>query len=178
VAELCKVPEKLFLKNIIGAPSATIYRNKLGIEYDCKLQWLVDLDFYIRILSNNPHLIYTPELLIITATNAAHQVTEICKNNAVIDMFEHLYLYHKIVKKVSDHPSTQYVWFRLFERYQIYSQVDLKHLGIELPSDILSLFFTAYHQAWLKRTPYRIYVRLPEPLKRVIRFIFIRKNPF
>lgn len=173
VAQLILAPEKLFLNNLIGAPSATIYRNGLGIEYDCKLQWLVDVDFYIRLLCKNPHLAYTPEILIAAANNAGHQITERCKNNAAIDMFEHLYLYQKIAPKISGDPGVQFVWFRLFERYQIYSPADLKRLRIALPSleNLLQPFFEAYRQAWLKRTPYRVYARLPESLKRVIRFI-------
>jgi len=173
VAQLISAPEKLFLNNLIGAPSATIYRNGLGIEYDCKLQWLVDVDFYIRLLSKNSHLVYTPEILIAAANNAGHQITELCKNNAAIDLFEHLYLYRKIAAKIAGDAGVQFVWFRLFERYQIYSQADLKSRGIELQSfeTLLQPFFKAYRQIWLKRTPYRVYARLPESLKCVIRRI-------
>lgn len=176
VAQLIAAPEKLFLNNLIGAPSATIYRNGLGIEYDCKLQWLVDVDFYIRLLCRNSHLVYTPEVLVAAAINAGHQITERCKNNATMDLFEHQYLYQKIAPKISGDPGVQFVWFRLFERYQIYSQADLKHHGIELSNleNMLLPFFEAYRQTRLRRTPYRIYARLPEPSKRIIRFIYYK----
>lgn len=177
VAKLIEAPEKLFLYNIIGAPSATIYRNKLGIEYDGNLQWLVDIDFYVRILSSNSRFVYTPEVLIETTTDAAHQITETYKNNAALDIFEHLYLYKKIAPKISADLDIQCLWFRLFEKYQIYSLADLEHYGTELPSlgEILLPFFMAYRQKHLKRTPFRVYARLPEPLKRIIRFFLSGK---
>lgn len=174
VDQLIEAPEKLFFKNIIGAPSATIYRNGLDFEYDTNLQWLVDVDFYIQLLSKNSNVVYTPEVLIAAATNATHQITELCKSNAPIDLFEHMYLYEKIAPKISGDPGVQPVWFRLFERYQIYSQEDLKQYGIRFQSfeALLKPFFEAYHQAWLKRTPYRFYARLPESFKNVIRLIY------
>jgi len=177
VAKIIDAPEQLFFSNLIGAPSATIYRNRLAIEYDCRLQWLVDVDFYIRVLSNNPHLIYTPEVLIDTTTDAAHQITEICKNNAAIEIFETLYVYQKISKKISGDLNNQTIWFRLFEKYQIYTLTDLKKQRIALPQSLEAMllpFFIAYRQTWLKRTPYRIYTHLPESLKCAIRFLFTR----
>jgi glycosyltransferase involved in cell wall biosynthesis len=180
VAQLAAAPEKLFLNNLIGAPSSTIYRSGLGLEYDCTLKWLVDIDFYIRLLIRNSHIVYTPEVLIATATNASHQITELCKNNAAIDVFEHLYLYQKIAPRISGDSGVQYVWFRLFERYQIYSQADLQRQGVEFSGSekILLPFFEAYCQARLKRTLYRFYARLPETLKGVIRFFYYKAMLF
>lgn len=37
----------IYVGNVVGAPSATIFRNK-GIHYDNKLRWLIDMDFYLR----------------------------------------------------------------------------------------------------------------------------------
>jgi glycosyltransferase involved in cell wall biosynthesis len=171
LASLRVSPASLFINNFIGAPSATIYRNGLGLEYDGALRWLVDVDFYIQMLHINSRFCYTPEVLIATATNASHQITELCRNNASVDMFEHLYEYNKIIYLVPDDMSVQDVWFRLFERYQVYSLEDLKHCGGESTeyANLLLPFFDAYAQVWLKRTPYRMYARLPEMFKRVIR---------
>ncbi len=173
VAQLVATPEKLFLSNLIGAPSATIYRNGLGVEYDCSFKWLVDVDFYIRLLQKNSQIVYTSQVLIDTTTNASHQITELCKNNAAVEMFEYLHLYHKISSKLSEDIGVKYVWFRLFERYQIYDHADLKrHGGVLSDSEnMLRPFFASYRQAWLRRTPYRVYACLPDFLKRITRFL-------
>ncbi len=42
----------LYIGNTIGAPSATIYRNK-GIKFDRNLSWLIDMDFYLRQMDVN-----------------------------------------------------------------------------------------------------------------------------
>lgn len=170
LARLSGMPEMLFFGNVIGAPSATIYRNGLGVEYDRNMKWLVDIDFYIRILQQNPQFAYTPEVLIVTPTNAVHQVTEICRNSALIELQEHLFLYQKIFAKLHAEPATRHTWFRLFEKYSIHSHSDIEHIGAKLPSpDLLDTIFNAYRREWVKRGPYRIYGRLPEPLKRAIR---------
>lgn len=178
LAKLSATPEKLFFGNAIGAPSATIYRNGLGIEYDRSMKWLVDIDFYIRTLLQNPCFVYTPEVLVVTTTNAVHQVTETCKNNAAIDLLEHTLLYQKIAPKLLSELDTQYVWFRLFEKYRAYSQKDFERLGVKLPSpdSFLAPFFSAYRREWLKRVPYRVYACTPEPLKRVIKFLLNLRN--
>ena len=176
IAQLLRTPESLFLYNSIGAPSATIYRNGLGLEYDCKLKWLVDVDFYIRFLSKNPNFVHTTDILIATATNASHQITKLCKDNLGIDMYEHIYLYQKIHSKISSDSRTQGVWFRLFERYQVYSEADLRLHGIELSlfDNVLLPFFQAYNQVWIKRLPHRLHVNLPEFVKQIIRFFITR----
>ena len=170
---LSAMPEKLFFGNVIGSPSATIYRNGLGMEYDRRMKWLGDIDFYIRILQQNPRFVYMPEVLITTPTNAIHQVTEICKSSAAIELFEYMLLYQKVAPKLLSDPDTKYVWFRLFEKYRIYSQNDLERLGVKTPSSekILETFFNTYHRERLKRIPYRIYARLPETIKREINFL-------
>lgn len=54
----------LLSSNIIGPPSVTIYRNDKKIFYDRKLQWLVDIDFYIRYLKNSKFCYINQSLLI------------------------------------------------------------------------------------------------------------------
>lgn len=171
LAKLSATPEKLFCGNVIGAPSATIYRNGLGIAYDNRMKWLVDIDFYIRVLQQNNRFAYTSEVLITTPTNVPHQVTEKCKNNAAIELAEYLLLYRKVASQLQGDPDTRYTWFRLFEKYQIYRQKDLDQIGIELPLSgvLLTSFFSRYQDQWLSRLPYRVYAHLPEPLKRLIR---------
>ena len=58
----------LYLGNTIGAPSAVIVRksalDKWGITYDTNLTWLVDEEYYLQILQNNPHYAFTVKPLI------------------------------------------------------------------------------------------------------------------
>lgn len=54
----------LFISNQIGAPSATIYRRNLDVEFDEKSNWASDVFLYFEILKRNPNFVYTEEPLI------------------------------------------------------------------------------------------------------------------
>ena len=159
---LIKNPENLFFGNFIGAPSATIYRSNLGLEYDTDMKWLVDVDFYIRVLQINGHFAYSPKTLITTTSGALHQVTETCQNSVKTDFFEHFLLYKKISAKLNDNSRVRKKWFAMFEKYQIFNQNDLLKNGIKLKStdiSILTPFFEDYKKCNLARLPYRIYLQ-------------------
>ena len=50
VERFAVAPTLLFAGNLVGAPSATIYRRSVGLDYDKRLKWLADVDFYISVL--------------------------------------------------------------------------------------------------------------------------------
>ena len=51
-------PEFLFFKNMIGAPSASLYINNKAFCYDIAFKWLVDVDFYVQYLFHFKRKIY------------------------------------------------------------------------------------------------------------------------
>ncbi len=164
-------PEELFFGNIVGAPSATIYRNYLGIEYDQRMKWLVDVDFYIRLLQKNIYFVYSSEALVVTTSGANHQITKTCENNAEIEMLEYLMLYQQVGSKLENDLFAQRLWFRLFEKYRIYSIQDIEErLGINVSlynEKILAKLFNSYHEKWLSRIPNKVYACLPKSIKAV-----------
>lgn len=83
----------LFLGNTIGAPSATIYRSSAGV-YDENLTWLVDMEFYMGILKNNPCFCYTEKPLISIGVSK-EQLTEECRDDHEINIREYGYIYNK-----------------------------------------------------------------------------------
>ncbi|MHB8171614.1 MAG: glycosyltransferase family 2 protein [Thermincolia bacterium] len=121
----------LFFGNIIGAPSATIYRKKVNKNFDPKLKWLVDLDFYIDILKENQEFVFCTKPLICTTDGAEHQLTRECAGNRNIEVFEWVYLYNKIEKKIN-FQHFNFFW-GLFEKYNINSLNDILELGIQSP---------------------------------------------
>lgn len=85
----------LFLVNMIGAPSATLFRNQ-GKYFDEQLKWLVDIDYYMRILQENPKYADTEQPLVSIGLLET-QVTRSCladrelifrENGYVFDKFE------------------------------------------------------------------------------------------
>ena len=85
----------LFIDNVIGAPSATICRRTTSnIFYDTSLKWLVDMDYYMQLLSENAIFVYTNEPLICIGLSS-EQITCDCSANSALILNEYIYLYHK-----------------------------------------------------------------------------------
>ncbi len=123
-------PRILFYGNFIGSPSATIYRRNIKLEYDVQLKWLVDVDFYIRTLSNNKYFSYRAKPLVCIGISD-DSVTAACAGNRSVELFEYLYLYRKI--SPGGRLGLRYyamMWW-IFMRYGVTSREDLIDLGMD-----------------------------------------------
>jgi len=92
--KLRKDPLIIFSRNLIGAPSAVIYRKTNLILFDENLKWLVDVDFYIQKISRK-NISFT-DMDLVTTFGAEGRVTDICNNDKNIEIFEHFYILEKI----------------------------------------------------------------------------------
>ena len=95
VDNISKDPTILFLANIIGSPSATIYRKKYQLEFDVAVRYVVDFDFYIRYLLFNPNISFLNEGLVYITNKSPYQVTHEFIWNRRETIFEYLYEYNK-----------------------------------------------------------------------------------
>ena len=84
----------LYLGITIGAPSAVIVRGSIMAEYDEKLTWLVDMEYYMNLLKHTPHFIYTEKPLVSIGVGD-DQLTEACRDNKELNVFEYGYIYKK-----------------------------------------------------------------------------------
>jgi glycosyltransferase involved in cell wall biosynthesis len=186
LAELRADPASLFLGNCIGAPSATICRRGLALEYDRRMKWLVDVDYYYRVLMHNGRFACSDEPLISTPTNANHQVTEVCRDDAQVELGEAMLLFGKFTPAQRECPPVRRGWHQLFRRFRIRKLADFPRLGLPVPDDV-DYFEALLRQRvprWLAalrrlRDPkllalklfYRVYPRVPafirRPLKRL-----------
>lgn len=92
--ELEKEPETVYKGNQLGAPSVCIFRNHKNYLFDPKLIWMVDSDFYIRVIAENGKFIYSPELLVNIGISE-HQITQQCMTDIAISIKEKIYLSKK-----------------------------------------------------------------------------------
>lgn len=90
-----QAPEVLVFGNIIGAPSAIIFRRPPEFAFDEALQWVVDIDAYLRLLSGGVEFKFIAEPLVCVSSGMSHQVTHLLENNPVLRVAEHLHLYSK-----------------------------------------------------------------------------------
>jgi glycosyltransferase involved in cell wall biosynthesis len=87
-------PYELLKRNRIGAPSVAIFRSSLNIEFDKNLKWLVDVDFYLRILLKNRKIAFINEELINIGIQE-NRVTDFCAQNNDLQEYEHKYVADK-----------------------------------------------------------------------------------
>jgi hypothetical protein len=175
-------PASLFCGNCIGAPSATICRRGLGLDYDRRMKWLVDVDYYYRALMRNGRFGYAPEPLIGTPTNASHQVTEICRDDGQVELGEAMQLFAKFTPVQRDHPLVKQGWRRLFRRFRMRKLHDFERYGLPRPVETVYFRKLLFQSLWrweLLLDPkllalkvfYRLYPRMPAfirgPLKRI-----------
>lgn len=149
----------LFFKNLINAPSATIYRNNLNIYFDKQFKWLVDVDFYITLLENNNNIAYTDLELICITNGAIGQITQEVQYDKIVQVREHIFLLSKIINRVKSQKNYLIFFDELFLRYEINSIKDLQQI-CDVP-DILKVFLDKVFQNLhkfkiLKRIKYRL----------------------
>jgi glycosyltransferase involved in cell wall biosynthesis len=135
-------PELLFQNNWVGAPSTTIYRSEMQISYDNKMKWLVDVDFYIRAIKKSKNFAYSSLPLITTPKGVEHQVTEACKDNKEVELYEAFRLFHKLFVNKHDSRKLLIPLAKLFIKYNIESFSDLEKLGIVEDRDLVQQIFT------------------------------------
>ncbi len=98
---LNKNPALLFFGNKVGAPSVCLFRNPPEFLFDPKLKWVVDVYFYIQMLSASPDFVFIERDLITSASGVSHSVTNECMTREV-QVVEYVYLYEKIKKAAAN----------------------------------------------------------------------------
>jgi len=116
--EIKQNPNHLFFGNLIGPPSSVIFKKSDVIYFDVNLKWVVDVDFYIRMLKNSKSYCFIKEPLICSVNNAKHSVTNDCINKEV-EIYEYIYLYKKLNN--ANTFGIKYIKFfkNLFKKYNV-----------------------------------------------------------
>ena len=107
LVELKNHPLLLYSNNIVGAPSTTIIRNNPELRFDRNLKWHVDIEYYIRQITRNAKIAYSSELLVVTFL-AEGRVSDKCKGNKKVEVFEYFYLLGKIAIQRKSYSTSSY----------------------------------------------------------------------
>ncbi|HTB30405.1 MAG TPA: glycosyltransferase family 2 protein [Bacteroidia bacterium] len=120
-------PDLLFFRNVIGGPSAIIYRRDINMEYDRNLKWLVDIDFYIRVLNHHRSVAYCNESLICTTDGAEGQITQAVINDKQIQIKEYSILFNKLLESGTTIKKSRFSLFfkLLFNKFKVKSFSEL-----------------------------------------------------
>jgi glycosyltransferase involved in cell wall biosynthesis len=149
----------LFHKNLIGAPSTGFYRKTLSIQYDTALIWLVDIEYYIRLLAT--HKVKYIDKPLITTVISEGQLTTGFKNNRALEIREFLYCYSKYIRSfdLQNKKILRKRLLDLFSEFDVKDVADLRSLGLISPIPFFAkvlLFFCKINRQYSFRLLYRL----------------------
>lgn len=183
-----KDPLCLFQGNLIGAPSAIAYRRTLKIQFDERMKWLVDLDFYLAALLAVGAFAFIKQPLVGISILDPSRVTAESEKNGYVELLEYLIFYYKVVDRfgIRLRPFL-HIWM-IFDRYDVKTVEDLVLFDIPLayvhPSIKTLLLFKAIYYKFLMAT--QVFYKLVSPssllrlaLTRIaFLYTFVRHRPW
>lgn len=146
LARIKQNPKTLYNDNRIGSPTAIMYRKNNEL-FDEKIKYVVDVEFYIRLLSKNKNFVFIDKPLIVNTSNHAGQVTAASLNKAT-QVGEYTYLYNKLYKNKLPGVELTRFFISLFKKYDVKSLNDKEAFYIQVPQPAwyfrLLLFISKY----------------------------------
>jgi len=130
-------PLLLIVGNVIGAPSVTFFKKNSEL-FDENIKWLVDLDYYIRMIKNNPDFIFINKPLICVSAGATHQITNDCKNIKV-EFTEWFYIYNKYKNGKKFSLKEIMYLFKLVYKYKVSSITELPSPAVIPNKEVLTI---------------------------------------
>ena len=128
--KLATHPEGLLLGNIIGPPSNVMIRKNVSLRYTVPFIWLVDVDYYMRLLQKGYKYYFINESLVSVGIHD-QQTTAFVQQNKKIILKEHLLLAIAQGSSLFSDIRIYDLYWRLMRNYGIKSAAQLKELGIE-----------------------------------------------
>jgi glycosyltransferase involved in cell wall biosynthesis len=125
--KLLQNPAVLFSRNVIGAPSVVMQKKSIEEYYDRNIKWLVDIDFYIRVLSKTKP-VYIDKVLVHIGIGK-EQVTQDCFRQRPIEIPENFYLLNKVGIKQLRSLIIYDAWWRLMRNLEIRNENEIRESG-------------------------------------------------
>ncbi len=113
VNKLNNDPYLLLKGNIIGPPSCVLFP-KTKIVFDKNIKWLVDVDFYIRLMVENNYKVYYIPKIFFENCMDNHNITNEYLFDQELQLNEYLYLLNKYSKKMSFYQKNSYLIYTYF----------------------------------------------------------------
>lgn len=114
-------------KNFLGNPSTTLVSCKLKpYQYDTRIKWLIDFDFYTWYFTNNKRFIYINETIISFAIHSS-QVTNSVKHNPNIEIPESFLLLEKYGQEILKNIFVYDFFWRLYRNLNIKNLHDFEN---------------------------------------------------
>ena len=130
-------PLAIYRKNYIGHPSTTLIKNDRQDWFDKTLKWVVDIEFYIRLLREKKSFHAINKSLICIGMGS-EQITQTAFYNKQIELPENFYLLNKLGKNALNNIFVYDHFWRLMRNLDIKSVDEIKTytIDIAIPKEI------------------------------------------
>ena len=128
--DMSKRPHHILRANVIGPPSNTMLRKGIQIRYDESYIWLVDVDYYIQLLTKGYQYHYLNQHLVSIGLHE-DQTTVFCRNNEDVIVKENIWFAHKLGNAAFNDVLIYDYYWRLLRNYSVRSIADLNAMGVE-----------------------------------------------
>jgi glycosyltransferase involved in cell wall biosynthesis len=137
--KLIKNPFRLFSSNELGHPSVMIFRKSIPETFDERFTWIVDWEYYIRLLKNHK-VKFIPKPLVVISKNET-QLTNVCFRNASIEIPEMLMFYDKHGHITFNQIITYDAWWRFVRNLSLRSIEDITRYSgsLMIPQPIIRI---------------------------------------
>ncbi len=117
-------PLYLFRTNYIGHPSTTLIKNELKQWFDETVKWVVDFEFYIRVL--RAYDFYAIKQPLIQIGIGSEQITKASFRKREVELPENFYLLHKLGATALNYIFVYDYYWRLLRNLKITSAAELE----------------------------------------------------
>ncbi len=125
---ILRQPLLLLSENIIGPPSVTLFHKTVLEQYDERMKWRVDLEYYIRVLLKEKEVYHIQDNLIHVGVSES-QVTNYCINVPKVEIPEGFIILEKYGTTPLKNMIVYDAWWRILRNCQIRSKKDLTQFG-------------------------------------------------
>lgn len=117
-------PLYLFRTNYIGHPSTTLIKNELAQWFDESIKWVVDFEFYIRVLRQ--HSFYAIKQPLIHIGIGSEQITKASFRKREVELPENFYLLNKLGTTALNYIFVSDYYWRLLRNLKIKTTAELE----------------------------------------------------
>jgi glycosyltransferase involved in cell wall biosynthesis len=130
---LTESPFCLFYLNVIGHPSVAMHKKDNSILYDTTIQWVLDIDFYMRYLQKHPGYHYINDALVNIGKDPSQETNKYYKNRSVElpEFFRLLSKYEPDLNLKNRHVF-HLIW-NMLKRYKIKKPQEIYEAGYKGP---------------------------------------------
>ena len=126
--KIIKEPAVLIAENVIGPPSVTLIHSSIKEQYDERLPWRVDIEFYNRVLKQTRNYYYINQPLVNVGISES-QVTQSCLYKPEVELPEGYILLQKQGIKPLRNILVYDAWWRLMRNMNITTLQQLQQYG-------------------------------------------------